>query len=50
MIGKGKTFVTKEGKLFYFCSSKCENNFKLKRDPKKRKWIKKQKKAKPAQQ
>lgn len=33
--GTGKAFVRKTGKVFYFCSSKCEKNLlDLKRDPK----------------
>jgi len=45
--GTGKMFVKNDGKLFYFCSKKCEKNMlKLKRDPKKVKWVVKKKKAK----
>ncbi|MBL7054415.1 50S ribosomal protein L24e [Candidatus Woesearchaeota archaeon] len=37
--GTGKMYVKKDGKLFYFCSSKCEKNtLKMKRKPIKTKW------------
>ena len=37
--GKGKMVVFNDGKILYFCSSKCEKNYlKLGRDPKKYKW------------
>ncbi len=37
--GTGKIYVKKDGKLLYFCSSKCEKNMlKLKRKPQKYKW------------
>mgnify|MGYP001575199522 FL=1 len=42
--GRGKMFVTKEGRIFNFCSSKCEKNFALGRDPKKVKWVRKKRK------
>ena len=36
---KGKIFVQKTGKIFRFCSSKCERNMlKLKREPRNVKW------------
>ncbi|MCD6092411.1 MAG: 50S ribosomal protein L24e [Candidatus Aenigmarchaeota archaeon] len=38
--GTGKIFVKSTGKVFWFCSSKCEKNFMLGRDPKKVKWVK----------
>jgi len=31
--GTGKMFVKKDGTIFYFCSTKCENNHKLGRVP-----------------
>ncbi len=34
-------FVKTDGTIFYFCSSKCQKNWNLKRDPKKVKWISK---------
>ena len=37
--GKGKMFVFSNGKINYFCNSKCEKNqLKLKRRPRKLKW------------
>ncbi|MBD3263035.1 50S ribosomal protein L24e [Candidatus Woesearchaeota archaeon] len=45
--GTGKLFISKTGKIKWFCGSKCEKNaHKLKRNPRKVKWIKKQKKSK----
>lgn len=38
--GSGKIFVKSDGKVFYFCSSKCERNLlKLGRNPNKVKWV-----------
>ncbi len=43
--GTGIMFVRNDGKIFYFCSSKCERNMlKLGRKPKKLKWTKERKK------
>jgi len=40
-FGTGKMFVKKDGKIFYFCSNKCEKNmFKLKRKPITTRWSK----------
>ncbi len=37
--GTGKMFVQSTGKIFYYCSRKCEKNQqKLKRDPRNFKW------------
>ncbi|MBI4155298.1 50S ribosomal protein L24e [Candidatus Woesearchaeota archaeon] len=37
--GTGVLFVTKVGKMLYFCSSKCRKNLnKLNRNPAKFKW------------
>lgn len=45
--GTGKMVVKGDGKVLYFCSKKCEKNMiKLKRDPKKVKWVIKKKKVK----
>lgn len=42
--GTGKMLVKNDGKIIYFCSSKCEKNMmKLGRDPKKVTWIRKKK-------
>jgi len=38
--GTGKMLVLKSGVIKYFCSRKCERNWKLGRDPKKLKWTK----------
>jgi large subunit ribosomal protein L24e len=38
-VGKGKMYVKKDAKIFYFCSNKCEKNtLKLKRKPRECKW------------
>ena len=35
-------YVRRDGKVFYFCSGKCEKNMlKLKRNPRKLKWTRK---------
>jgi large subunit ribosomal protein L24e len=40
-MGTGKMFVEKDGKILYFCSSKCEKNLlKLGRRPRNEKWTK----------
>jgi len=31
-------YVKNTGEIFYFCSSKCEKNYMLGREAKKRKW------------
>lgn len=37
--GKGKMYIKKDGKIFYFCSSKCEKNqLKHKRKARTLKW------------
>ncbi|RLJ09922.1 MAG: 50S ribosomal protein L24 [Candidatus Aenigmatarchaeota archaeon] len=36
--GRGKMFVRNDGKIFYFCNSKCQKNWKLGRQGKKVKW------------
>jgi large subunit ribosomal protein L24e len=36
--GTGKMVVLKTGATRYFCSRKCEKNWKMGRDPKKIKW------------
>ena len=38
--GTGKMFVKKSGEILYWCSSKCEKNYKLGRRAKKLKWTK----------
>jgi large subunit ribosomal protein L24e len=40
-VGTGKMYVRRDGRVFYFCSGKCEKNMlKLKRNPRKLKWTK----------
>ncbi|NOZ77077.1 MAG: 50S ribosomal protein L24e [Euryarchaeota archaeon] len=42
--GTGKMFAKKDGSVLYFCSSKCENNMlKLRRLPRKARWVTKKK-------
>jgi large subunit ribosomal protein L24e len=43
--GTGKMFVKKDGTIFYFCSSKCENNHRIGRVPRRVEWTKAGKKA-----
>lgn len=44
--GKGKMLVKTDGKIFYFCSNKCDKNMlKLKRKPAKIMWATKKKKV-----
>ena len=41
-VGTGKMYVRRDGKVFYFCSGKCEKNMlELKRNPRKLKWTRK---------
>ncbi len=43
--GTGKLYVRKDARPLHFCSSKCEKNMlKLRRVPRKMKWITKTKK------
>jgi large subunit ribosomal protein L24e len=42
--GTGKMVIENDGKIFRFCSLKCEKNLlKLKRDPRKVNWVRKKK-------
>jgi large subunit ribosomal protein L24e len=43
--GTGKMFIKKDGTIFYFCSSKCQNNHNLGRVPRRVQWTKAGKKA-----
>ena len=36
--GTGKMFVRNDGRLFYFCSSKCQKNWNMGRGDKRLKW------------
>ncbi|MEM0242983.1 MAG: 50S ribosomal protein L24e [Candidatus Aenigmatarchaeota archaeon] len=37
--GTGKLYVTSSGKIYFFCSSKCEKYFMMNRSLKKNKWL-----------
>lgn len=38
--GTGVTYVKRDGTLIFFCSNKCrKNKMKLKRNPRKLKWV-----------
>lgn len=39
--GTGKMLIKNDGKMIYFCSSKCQKNTKLKRKPRETRWTKK---------
>ncbi|MDD3420849.1 MAG: 50S ribosomal protein L24e [Methanocellales archaeon] len=39
--GTGKMFVQSDGAIYFFCSSKCENNFALGRVSRKIEWVRK---------
>jgi len=43
--GTGRLFVRKDGALFYFCSTKCQKNYKLKRVPRRVAWTEAGRKA-----
>ena len=45
-VGKGRMFVKNDGRIFYFCNSKCWKNWKLGREGKNIKWTKAWKEAK----
>ncbi len=45
--GSGKMFVRNDGRVFYFCSSKCQKNFRMGRSDKKLKWVGTKKTASP---
>lgn len=44
--GSGKMFVRNDGRIFYFCGSKCQRNWRMGREGKKLKWAASEKKAK----
>ncbi|ADN36854.1 Ribosomal protein L24E [Methanolacinia petrolearia DSM 11571] len=43
--GTGKMFVRKDGTVFYFCSSKCQSNYRLGRVPRRVEWTEAGRKA-----
>jgi len=43
--GTGKMYVRKDGSIFYFCSSKCQNNYRLGRVPRRVEWTEAGRKA-----
>jgi large subunit ribosomal protein L24e len=43
--GTGKMFVRRDGAIFYFCSTKCQNNYKLGRFPRRVAWTQAGRKA-----
>jgi large subunit ribosomal protein L24e len=45
-LGTGKMFVRRDGAIFWFCSSKCQNNFRLGRVPRLVPWTTAGRKAK----
>jgi len=48
--GTGKMYVRNDGRIFYFCSSKCHKNFKLGRVEKGLKWARRDNLTKKAHQ
>jgi len=43
--GTGKMFIRRDGTIFYFCSSKCQNNARLGRVPRRVRWTRARRKA-----
>ncbi len=43
-LGTGKMSVKNDGKIEFFCKSKCEKNSLMRRNPRKVKWVVKKKK------
>ncbi len=44
--GRGKMLVKNDGRIFHFCSSKCEKNWELGREGKRVKWTQTSRKEK----
>ena len=38
--GQGTMFVRNDGRILHFCSSKCDRNFEMGREGKRKKWTK----------
>lgn len=36
--GSGKMFVRRDGTIYYFCTTKCQNNYELGRAPRRVRW------------
>ena len=43
--GTGKMFIRRDGTIFWFCSSKCQNNARLGRVPRRVRWTQAGRKA-----
>ena len=43
--GTGKMFIRRDGTIFYFCGSKCQNNSRLGRVPRRVRWTQAGRKA-----
>ena len=43
--GTGKMFIRRDGTIFFFCSSKCQNNSRLGRVPRRVRWTQAGRKA-----
>jgi large subunit ribosomal protein L24e len=41
---RGLSIFLNDGKILFFCSSKCQKNRRLGRDPRKTEWVKRKKK------
>ncbi len=43
--GPGKMFIRRDGTIYYFCSTKCEKNYRLGRVPRRLAWTRAGRKA-----
>ncbi len=43
--GTGKMFIRRDGTIYYFCSTKCEKNYRLGRVPRRLAWTRAGRKA-----
>jgi len=46
-MGTGKMFVKNDGRIFYYCSSKCDANSALGRNPAETNWVRKKQEGAP---